>query len=438
MNKIKLLFLVILVFCFTQNLLSQLFVEQNSGVTVNLTSVSMYQTTWSVPYQAWVCGNNGTVLRTSNTGTNWLNVSGGGIPNTVNLVNIWCIDSVNILTAGNIGSVTYVYRTSNKGASWSQVFTQANGNINAIWMSSAAQGFMVGNPAGGRWSLWKTTNGGSNWDSTGLYLSQAGAEIGWNNALSIKNNRIWFGTNNTRIYYSTNFGSNWQTLSTAPEVNSTSVLFYWNDSTYGYFGGANSYKTTNYGFNWTLISHPGSGNFGGFTNGIAAVFNHYPPMLDFAVKGDSIFYNFSMGNWNSIYCAPSGVYRHVAPFYQPTGQYYYSWAVRSNGGITRLVTMWGGVKKISSSVPDKYSLQQNYPNPFNPSTKFKIQIAKLSNVKVSVFDVLGKKVATLVNEQLKPGSYEVEWDGSNYPSGVYFYKLISGDFVETKKMVLMK
>lgn len=89
------------------------------------------------------------------------------------------------------------------------------------------------------------------------------------------------------------------------------------------------------------------------------------------------------------------------------------------------------------------SLSQNYPNPFNPQTKIKFDVpanvkGQTSNVKLVIYDLLGREVTTLVNEELKPGTYEADWDGSNFSSGVYFYKIISGDFVETKKMVLMK
>jgi len=91
----------------------------------------------------------------------------------------------------------------------------------------------------------------------------------------------------------------------------------------------------------------------------------------------------------------------------------------------------------------QYSLSQNYPNPFNPQTKIKFAVptnvkGQTSNVKLIIYDLLGREVTTLVNEELRPGTYEADWDGLNYSSGVYFYKIISGDFVETKKMVLMK
>lgn len=102
-----------------------------------------------------------------------------------------------------------------------------------------------------------------------------------------------------------------------------------------------------------------------------------------------------------------------------------------------------GIKKINSEIPQNFSLYQNIPNPFNPITKIKFEIAsvtKLMNkkVKVIVFDVLGNEIKTLVNQQLKPGTYEVVWDAENYPSGVYLYEIIIGDYFETRKMVLLK
>jgi hypothetical protein len=88
--------------------------------------------------------------------------------------------------------------------------------------------------------------------------------------------------------------------------------------------------------------------------------------------------------------------------------------------------------------PSRYNLKQNYPNPFNPSTTIKYQIPELSFVTLIVYDVLGNEVATLVNEEKPLGNYEVEFNAINLPSGIYFYRLQAGNFVETKKMILMK
>jgi hypothetical protein len=97
-----------------------------------------------------------------------------------------------------------------------------------------------------------------------------------------------------------------------------------------------------------------------------------------------------------------------------------------------------GIKKISSEIPSSFLLSQNYPNPFNPKTIINFQLPMSNYVKLNIYDALGREVATLVNEQLNPGTYEVEWNAGNYPSGTYFYKLQTGSFSETKKMLIVK
>jgi hypothetical protein len=102
-----------------------------------------------------------------------------------------------------------------------------------------------------------------------------------------------------------------------------------------------------------------------------------------------------------------------------------------------------GVNKTGNEVPSQFKLYQNYPNPFNPVTKIKFSLPLPSEggavaVKLVVFDILGREAAVLVNEQLEPGTYEVNWDGTSRSSGVYFYKLIAGDYTQTNKMMLVK
>ena len=102
-----------------------------------------------------------------------------------------------------------------------------------------------------------------------------------------------------------------------------------------------------------------------------------------------------------------------------------------------------GVKKINSEIPQNFSLSQNYPNPFNPTTTIRFAIPsndkrETSNVKIIVYNALGSEIQTLVNEQLQPGTYEAVWDGTNYASGIYFYTIKAGNYVDSKKMVLVK
>jgi hypothetical protein len=98
---------------------------------------------------------------------------------------------------------------------------------------------------------------------------------------------------------------------------------------------------------------------------------------------------------------------------------------------------------FGSSVPKQFSLSQNYPNPFNPTTHFRFTIPEVQFVRLRIFDVVGREAATLVNEEIKPGSYVVRWDASGCPSGVYFYRLtassgLTGNFSETKRLILLK
>ncbi len=92
----------------------------------------------------------------------------------------------------------------------------------------------------------------------------------------------------------------------------------------------------------------------------------------------------------------------------------------------------------SLNSPGGYSLEQNFPNPFNPTTQIRFEVPVSGFVSLKIFDVLGREVATLVNERKSPGTYEVQFDGSKLPSGIYFYRLEAGSFVETKKLVLLK
>lgn len=419
--------------------------EVTTGVTVTLRSVSNIDAV-----NAWVCGDNGTVLKTTNNGYNWQNVSGGGLPANINLVNIYGASATAAFTAGMVGTNTFVYRTTNGGTNWVQVFTQANGYVNGIWMYAPQSGIIAGNPVGGRWSLFRTTNGGNNWDSAGLYLPRNGSESGYNNSLWMHNFKIWFGTNNSRIYHYNML--NWSVQSTAPEVNSYIVMLDSSLSQFlGFAGGASLLKTTNAGTLWSPVTTPSTGNFSG-----AVVKQSVLNVAWYVRSGTSIYYSFNpYTSWSVQYTAPAGNYNHIAitrsPYFGPG----YIYAVRSNGGITRGNLMIEGVKLISNTIPDEFKLYQNYPNPFNPSTKikFNLPMVKVQNpgeirgalLRIKVYDALGREIETMVDQVTQPGIYEDSWDGNNYPSGVYYYQLTIIDpkyntllYRATKKMILIK
>jgi len=102
------------------------------------------------------------------------------------------------------------------------------------------------------------------------------------------------------------------------------------------------------------------------------------------------------------------------------------------------ITIITGVGKVNNELPKTFSLSQNYPNPFNPSTSIRYELPVLSKVKIMIYDILGREITTLINETRPAGRYEIKWNASRFSSGVYFYRIQAGNFVQTKKLLLVK
>jgi len=208
--------------------------------------------------------------------------------------------------------------------------------------------------------------------------------------LAASGTNLYAGTSNSGVFLSTNNGTSWtavnsgltNTLVQSLAVSGTNLFA----GTVGSGGGV--FLSTNNGTSWTLVNS-------GLTN---------ISIYALAVSGTNLF------------AGPDG------------------------GGVWRrpLSEIITSIHNTSSELPSEFLLQQNYPNPFNPTTTIKFQITISKFVKLSVFDMLGHEVATLMNEQLKPGMYETSFDGSSLNGGVYFYKISAGDFSETKRMLLIK
>ena len=112
-----------------------------------------------------------------------------------------------------------------------------------------------------------------------------------------------------------------------------------------------------------------------------------------------------------------------------------------NNPVNQIVfydTINTSITQLGTEIPSKYDLYQNYPNPFNPTTNIKFDIVKNSLVKLQVYDITGKLISTLVNDRLQAGKYEFNMNASMLPSGVYFYKIEAGDFIQTRRMILLK
>ncbi len=406
------------------------------------------------PYRAgWIGGINGVILYTSNSGTNWIyrtsSLIGTNSVNAIEAIN----DSI-ALCAFNSSNTTYILRTTNMGVNWQSIFQQQNGFIRSIrfdynygitWFCSPTTGYAIGDPVGGRWTIFKTTNTGISFDSAGLYVAQSGSETSFNNSLECWYPFVIFGTNSSKIYRSTNQGINWSSIA-IPYQNVASIAFN-GPSWVAYTGGILTAKSTNGGINWQLITLPGTGN---------CIFNSLSGYSGWYVKGQEIYRTTTSGNWIFSYLTPNGgnytdISLRLSVF---ESGILAGWAVKDNGTVSKYFATIAGIKKIENYIPEDFSLSQNYPNPFNPNTKIKFDIPSLVRrgaglrlngvedswrvVVLKVYDILGREIATLVNEKLSPGTYEVEFDGTNYASGVYYYTLTAGKYTDTKKMVLMK
>ncbi|MCX6162637.1 MAG: T9SS type A sorting domain-containing protein, partial [Ignavibacteriae bacterium] len=181
-----------------------------------------------------------------------------------------------------------------------------------------------------------------------------------------------------------------------------------------------------------------------------------PNHVDMAITGHSHFYqhNYLNGIHHMVLGAGGG------PLQDPTSEYYtvksvkdYNWATIDVTPSQFFMTVYNdsnymldtirliknpGYIKHEVYTGTNYKLSQNYPNPFNPSTAIRYDLPKAGFVKLTVFDALGREVESLVNERQSAGTYEVTFSGMNYPSGVYFYRLQSGDYTDTKRLLLLK
>jgi len=161
---------------------------------------------------------------------------------------------------------------------------------------------------------------------------------------------------------------------------------------------------------------------------------------------DSVKYSQYTTSWSSprrvSYLDSSPFYAAPKPGFRTGGgdDCFILWAVYNNNQVwsSRLCNSTVGVNNNNNSVPHEYTLSQNYPNPFNPVTTINFGVPRSGFVKITVYDITGKVVATPVNSQIEAGNYNISFDASMFASGLYFYKIEAGDFSDTKKMVLIK
>jgi photosystem II stability/assembly factor-like uncharacterized protein len=388
------------------------------------------------------------VFMSTNSGVNWTDITGN--MSGVELGCVWAVDS-NLIFAGDVGAPGYnggnakIWKTTNGGQNWSVILNTGgnHGYFNGIVFSRTNPmiGIAMSDPAysNDHYYLAKTTDGGNTWfTQTSTPVGDAGF---FGSIICIDDQFYGFGVNGAppRVIFTTDGGNSWNTKTAGLQSTQVSGFAFSSDKTTGLISNSSVpmiSRSTDDGSSWSTFSTS------------LPVTSNYISRLIWVYGTDQCYMTAQFGTSGCVGKSMDGgvtwtimntdnISDLVDINLVYTGGIVYAYAINQDDQVIGLVEPVG-VQPINSNVPSAYQLGQNYPNPFNPSTKISFSLPKSDFVKLTVFDLLGREVTSLVKEELKPGTYEVDWNASNYPSGVYFYKLTSGNYTETKKMILLK
>ena len=320
-------------------------------------------------------------LKTTDGGDNWISIFNGGPDD--NLPILEGLFFLNENTGWLVGSQVSM-KTTDGGLSFKDSI-RVEGDLQDVYFKDSLNGVVCGDVA----TFFRTTNGGANWNQ--IVILSKGPQYNFSRMSVINDSLIWVGRKS--LYKSTNFGLTWDSITYFPFAEPNYYVYnidFVNPMT-GYACGASLelFKTTNGGYNWILQQT-----------------NQFQPGLNL-------------------------------------GLYAYSDSIVWSCGRKRVInTVTGGLADIYDpevSVLQDYKLYQNYPNPFNPITQIKYLLPEPNHVTILVYDILGKRVSDLIDKRQSEGSYEIEFDASTLPSGIYFYSLVAdNNIVQTKKMLLIK
>jgi photosystem II stability/assembly factor-like uncharacterized protein len=431
-------FKILIISCFFSHfsLIAQTYwVPQTSNISKQLWSVKAVDSS-----VVWACGDSGIVLRTTDGGDNWSLTTA---PN--DNLNCYSIEAINadtawVVSTNNLGGNTALYKTINGGISW-QIKQSSNlpsSFYNAVKFYDKNNGLLQGDPENGYFTIYITDNGGETWiriDSTKIPASDGSEEYGITNNLAVSGNKAWFGTQNNfgkngRVFYSNDKGKSWSVIAPVDYDIISTIAFSTELIGIIVYDNNNVAYTRDGGLTWTTTSSPLYGSGSSFATSSS-----------FILVGLTSSYVSTDGGvtWAERETNITSSYLEAVSFANPSD----GWAVGEKGVILK----WNGgslpdvplssIDNLSNTVP-RFELEQNYPNPFNPTTTIEYSIQERSNVIVKVFDLLGREITTLVNEEKIPGNYKVEFDAINLPSGVYFYRLETEKFYEIKKLVLLR
>jgi len=402
----------------------------------------------------------GNLLITNDGGKSWRHSY--SFPNDYIFSCMFINDKVGFVLSRNPLWRGYIYKTVDSGYNWSPVYEE-NFDLtgydfigNDIGFKSEEVGWAVGS---GNWAdessggiIMETTDGGENWDLVWKYPDFYESKYGLN-SIHVVNTTAWaVGESGLIVRYIDQ--DQWNPKTGETDLPLNDVFF--SDENHGWIAGGYLNEqdfqsilliTDNGGATWQekrfqeyLINDIYfENNLHGWAVGNDTSIIGFRNAIGRFYHGIILETWDSGNNWNMIV---DGLSEPLNAIHFKDG---FGWAVGGNG----LVLRYDGVNWIDQNTdktyPNKFSLSQNYPNPFNPTTAIGYQLPAVSNVEISVYNLLGQKIATLVKQKQRAGYHQVEWEASGFSSGIYYYRIEvedparrTGEFQDVKKMILIK
>jgi photosystem II stability/assembly factor-like uncharacterized protein len=323
-----------------------------------------------------------------------------------------------VLISGNNGIIV---RTTNGGSAWVTMPTGVTDQLWSLEFTSRTTGYCAG--SSGR--ILKTTDGGNSW---------VGLNSGVQNqlyCLTFLNDSLGYACGSSILLRTTNRGSSWENMNfpSIPPFDQLRKLVFTDPVTaYVIADVGRIRKTTDAGQTWTMLTT-------GTTEAIMGI-DFVNPGTAYACGYSGVIIRTTDAGqtWMPQTSSLTEILTAVE-FTSAAIGYVSTWTGKilktTNGGVTF-------VRQTGDALPARAQLLQNYPNPFNPSTTISYQLTATSPVRLKIYDLLGCEVATLVDEPQNPGSYDTTFDGGGLASGVYYYRLNAGSFVDAKKFLLVR
>ena len=414
MKKILLLFTILVSIFFSSNkTYSQDFWEKINSIKGDIKSIQI-----NSQNHLFVGSLYDGIFRSTDNGQTWSSVNTGLTKNFMGVLTI--SKKTQSLIAGGFNDIS---RSTNEGATWDSI----SANIFPMNLTSNDSGeIYAGTPVDG---VIHSTDDGFTWEHIYNGLTQFSIY-----AFAFSLNNLYTSSYNGAVYKSTNNGELWIPIPISNVHSDVNALLYINQTLFA--GTTNGiYKTNDEGTTW-LPASSSTQNY----QIMKLISDQYGFIYAVTINNGIIRSKDNGLSWIQINSGLTDFDLSCITISKDG----YIYLGTHNGNIFSTINPISDIKQTQSKIPDAYELYQNYPNPFNPTTVISYRLPVVSNVTLKVYDVLGREVATLVNEPKTPGNYEVTFDGSDLSSGIYFYRLqvnsqgSAESFSQTKKFVLMK